>query len=51
MVILKVLFEFEFFGYEKGLFIGVDIEKFGMFELVDGGILFLDEIFEMLLEL
>lgn len=41
----------ELFGYEKGVFIGVVSCKVGLFEWVYGGILFLDEIIEMLLEL
>lgn len=42
------LFESELFGYEKGAFSGASIKgKPGMFELADGGTIFLDEIEEL----
>lgn len=42
------LFESELFGYAKGAFTGaVKQGKPGLFELADGGIIFLDEIAEM----
>lgn len=41
------MFEVILFGYEKGFFIGVIVVQFGKFELVDGGIIFFDEILEM----
>lgn len=41
------LLVFELFGYKKGLFIGVIIDYVGLFEQVDGGIIFLDEIGEI----
>jgi DNA-binding NtrC family response regulator len=41
------LFESEMFGYEKGAFTGASEQKKGIFEKVDGGILFLDEICEL----
>lgn len=50
VVILVELFESEFFGYVKGVFIGVVFVWVGWFEFVDGGILFLDEVGELLLE-
>lgn len=50
VVILKDLIELELFGYEKGVFIGVNIICQGCFEQVDGGILFFDEIGDMLLD-
>lgn len=33
------------FGYVKGVFIGVDNDKGGFVEKVEGGILFFDEIY------
>jgi len=41
------LLESELFGYEKGAFSGADSQKQGMFELANGGALFLDEIGEL----
>jgi len=38
------LFESELFGYKKGAFTGADIDKKGLFEEADEGIIFLDEI-------
>ncbi|RYD04564.1 hypothetical protein N752_14420 [Desulforamulus aquiferis] len=46
------LFESELFGYESGAFTGADRKgKPGMFELANGGTIFLDEIGEMPLEM
>lgn len=45
------LFEHELFGYEKGAFAGALQEKKGMIEMANDGILFLDEISEMPLEM
>ncbi|MGZ0655029.1 sigma-54 interaction domain-containing protein [Coraliomargarita sp. W4R72] len=45
------LLESELFGYRKGAFSGAFKDKKGLFELADGGSLFLDEIGEMPLEL
>lgn len=50
-VILVELLESELFGYEKGVFIGVIIVCKGCFELVEGGIFFLDEIGDMLMSM
>ena len=45
------LAERELFGYEKGAFTGASHKLRGKFELANGGILFLDEIGDMPLEL
>ncbi len=41
------LFESIFFGHMKGSFTGADRDKPGLFELADGGSMFLDEIGDM----
>lgn len=41
------VFESELFGYEPGAFTGADKRKIGLMEVADGGILFLDEISAM----
>lgn len=41
------LVESELFGYERGAFTGAFQKKAGMFELADGGTIFLDEIGDM----
>ena len=44
----ETLIESEFFGYERGAFTGANNEgKLGLFELADGGTIFLDEIGEL----
>lgn len=43
----STLLESEFFGYEKGAFTGAEKTKRGIFELADGGTIFLDEIHEL----
>jgi transcriptional regulator with PAS, ATPase and Fis domain len=45
------LIEAELFGYEKGAFTGAAATKKGIFELADGGTIFLDEIGELPLNL
>jgi two-component system, NtrC family, response regulator len=47
----ETLLESELFGYEKGAFTGAVSNKLGKFEVADGGVLFLDEIGEMSLNL
>jgi PAS domain S-box-containing protein len=45
------LCESEFFGHEKGAFTGAAQRRTGRFELAQGGIIFLDEVGELPLEL
>jgi transcriptional regulator with GAF, ATPase, and Fis domain len=42
------LFESELFGYERGAFTGAQQSKPGLIEMASGGVLFLDEVSEML---
>ncbi len=45
------LLESEFFGHEKGAFTGATATKPGLFEIADGGTLFVDELGEMAMSL
>lgn len=49
-VILVVLVQLELFGYECGVFMGVVVWWFGLFEIVNGGMVLLDEIGDLLLD-
>jgi DNA-binding NtrC family response regulator len=48
--IQNTMLEAELFGYEAGAFTGAERKKFGLMEIADGGILFLDEISSMPME-
>lgn len=49
--IQSTVLESELFGYEAGAFTGADRRKHGLMEVADGGILFLDEISSMPLDI
>jgi two-component system, NtrC family, response regulator AtoC len=49
--IQNTMLESELFGYEAGAFTGADRKKYGLMEVADGGILFLDEISSMPLDI
>ena len=45
------LLESEFFGYKKGAFTGAATDKAGYLDLADGGVLFLDELGELSMDM
>lgn len=45
--IQNTMLESELFGYEAGAFTGAEKRKYGLMEVADGGVLFLDEISSM----
>ena len=47
----ETLLESEFFGYKKGAFTGVQMDKHGYLDLADGGTLLLDEVGELGLDM
>jgi len=49
--IQNTMLESELFGHESGAFTGADKRKHGLMETADGGVLFLDEISSMPLEM
>lgn len=50
VVILVDFMESQFFGYKKGVFISVDLDYIGWFQQVDLGMLFFDEVGELIFE-
>ena len=49
--IQPTVLESELFGYDKGAFTGAEVRKKGLMEVADGGVLFLDEISKMPLDI
>src|SRR5512135_929150 len=49
--IQATMLESELFGYEAGAFTGADRRKHGLMEVADGGVLFMDEISSMPLDI
>ncbi len=49
--IQHTMLEAELFGYEAGAFTGAERKKHGLMEVADGGVLFLDEISSMALDI
>ncbi len=47
----RELMESEFFGHKKGSFTGAIADKDGLFQMADGGVLFLDEVADLPMEM
>ena len=50
-ILSREIFESELFGHEKGAFTGAFTEKAGKFEIANGGVLYLDDIDDVPLDL